>query len=101
MIVLIDNGHGSNTPGKCSPDRSLREYKWAREIAARIETVLKTKGFDARRIVTEETDVPLVTAVVRNIPALICWFTRNFYIIFAEKLQDENYKNSCPVLQSR
>lgn len=61
MIVLIDNGHGSNTPGKCSPDKSLREYKWAREIAARIETVLKTKGFDARRIVTEETDVPLGT----------------------------------------
>ena len=43
MIVLIDNGHGSDTPGKCSPDKSLREYKWAREIAARIENVLKTK----------------------------------------------------------
>lgn len=65
MIVLIDNGHGSNTPGKCSPDRSLREYKWAREIAARIETVLKTKGFDARRIVTEETDVPLAIRATR------------------------------------
>lgn len=47
MIVLIDNGHGSDTPGKCSPDKSLREYKWAREIAARIENVLKTKGIDA------------------------------------------------------
>ena len=54
MIVLIDNGHGSNTPGKCSPDKSLREYRWAREIAARVEEVLKTKGIDARRIVTEE-----------------------------------------------
>lgn len=65
MIVLIDNGHGSNTPGKCSPDKSLREYKWAREIASRIETVLKTKGIDARRIVTEETDVPLATRANR------------------------------------
>ena len=65
MIVLIDNGHGSDTPGKCSPDKSLREYKWAREIAARIETVLKTKGIDARRIVTEETDVPLGTRANR------------------------------------
>lgn len=65
MIVLIDNGHGSNTPGKCSPDKSLREYKWAREIAARIETVLKTKGIDARRIVTEETDVPLAIRATR------------------------------------
>lgn len=65
MIVLIDNGHGSDTPGKCSPDKSLREYKWAREIASRIETVLKTKGIDARRIVTEETDVPLATRANR------------------------------------
>lgn len=65
MIVLIDNGHGNNTPGKCSPDKSLREYKWAREIAARIETVLKAKGIDARRIVTEETDIPLGTRANR------------------------------------
>lgn len=65
MIVLIDNGHGSDTPGKCSPDKSLREYKWAREIAARIEKVLKTKGIDARRIVTEETDIPLPTRANR------------------------------------
>lgn len=65
MIVLIDNGHGSDTPGKCSPDKSLREYKWAREIAARIENVLKTKGIDARRIVTEETDVPLAIRATR------------------------------------
>lgn len=65
MIVLIDNGHGSDTPGKCSPDKSLREYKWAREIAARIETVLKSKGIDARRIVTEETDIPLAIRATR------------------------------------
>lgn len=65
MIVLIDNGHGNNTPGKCSPDKSLREYRWAREIAARIENVLKTKGIDARRIVTEETDVPLAIRATR------------------------------------
>ena len=23
MIVLIDNGHGANTPGKCSPDKQI------------------------------------------------------------------------------
>lgn len=26
MKILIDNGHGENTPGKRSPDGSLREY---------------------------------------------------------------------------
>lgn len=59
MIVLIDNGHGIDTSGKCSPDKRLREYKWAREIARMLENALKAKGIDARRIVTEETDVSL------------------------------------------
>ena len=36
MKILIDNGHGENTPGKRSPDGSLREYAYAREIADRI-----------------------------------------------------------------
>ena len=59
MKVLIDNGHGSNTAGKCSPDRSLREYTWAREIASRLVAELKKRGLDAERIVTEETDISL------------------------------------------
>lgn len=57
--VLIDNGHGENTPGKCSPDKRLREYAYAREIAKRVEKCLRCKGYDAQRIVEEETDVPL------------------------------------------
>ena len=32
MKILIDNGHGENTPGKRSPDGLFREYKYAREI---------------------------------------------------------------------
>lgn len=59
MKILIDNGHGVNTPGKCSPDKSFREYKWAREIAQRIVTELKSKGYDAELVVTEETDISL------------------------------------------
>lgn len=59
MKILIDNGHGRDTPGKCSPDRRLREYAYAREIAQRVVDALRGKGYDARRIVTEEDDVPL------------------------------------------
>lgn len=59
MKILIDNGHGSDTAGKCSPDKSLREYRWARDIAARIVAGLKAKGYDAERIVPEETDTSL------------------------------------------
>lgn len=59
MKILIDNGHGSNTPGKCSPDGRLKEYAYAREIAIRLEAELRKKGIDAERIVKEEIDVPL------------------------------------------
>jgi N-acetylmuramoyl-L-alanine amidase len=59
MVILIDNGHGSNTGGKCSPDGKLREYAWARDIAKRIEAALKMKGYEVKRIVPEETDIPL------------------------------------------
>lgn len=59
MKILIDNGHGVNTKGKCSPDGTFREYAWAREIAKRIEKSLKAKGYDAERIVPEETDISL------------------------------------------
>ena len=59
MKVLIDNGHGSNTPGKCSPDGRLKEYAYTREIAVRLEAELRKKGIDAERIVKEEIDVPL------------------------------------------
>ena len=32
MIILLDSGHGVDTPGKRSPDGVLREYKWCREM---------------------------------------------------------------------
>lgn len=59
MKILIDNEHGSDTIGKCSPDRRLREYAYTREIAERVLGVLKSNGYDAERIVSEETDIPL------------------------------------------
>ena len=59
MKILIDNGHGINTPGKCSPDGKFREYKYAREIAIEVVKRLKAEGYDAERIVTEEGDISL------------------------------------------
>lgn len=59
MKILIINGHGVDTPGKCSPDKSLREYKWAREIARLIIASLKSKGYDAELVVHEENDISL------------------------------------------
>ncbi|MCM1376965.1 MAG: N-acetylmuramoyl-L-alanine amidase [Clostridium sp.] len=59
MKILIDNGHGTDTPGKCSPDRRLLEYKYARQIAAEVVKQLKGIGLDAQLLVSEETDIPL------------------------------------------
>ena len=58
-IILIDNGHGKETPGKRSPDGSFREYRYAREIAAGIASVLTIEGYSAFLLVKEEEDVPL------------------------------------------
>lgn len=57
--VLIDNGHGENTPGKRSPDGRLREWSYTREIADMVVTDLRKLGIDAERIVKENTDAPL------------------------------------------
>lgn len=65
MKILIDNGHGENTIGKRSPDGLFREYKYAREIAESIERELKTKGYDAERIVKETIDITLEERVRR------------------------------------
>lgn len=65
MKILVDNGHGSNTPGKCSPDKRLREYAWSRNCSSRLLKALKQKGFDAELITPETWDVPLQTRVSR------------------------------------
>lgn len=64
-IILIDNGHGAETPGKCSPDGRLREYAWTREIARRVCDKLKAPGYDARLLVPELNDVSLRERVRR------------------------------------
>lgn len=59
MTVLLDNGHGRETPGKRSPDGRLMEWEYTRRLAAAIEARLLAQGIDARRIVEEDKDVPL------------------------------------------
>ena len=59
MKVLIDNGHGEDTRGKCSPDGRLREYAYCREIAQRVSRALTLRGVDTLLLVPERTDTPL------------------------------------------
>ena len=59
MIILLDNGHGRETPGKRSPDGRLMEWEYTRQLAAAIEARLLATGYNVRRIVEEAADVPL------------------------------------------
>ena len=59
MKVLIDNGHGENTPGKRSPDGRLREWAYSREIADMVVAGLRKLGIESERIVKEDSDAPL------------------------------------------
>lgn len=63
--IWIDNGHGDNTPGKCSPDKKFREYAYNREIAAEVVNGLKKLGYDAELLVPEIHDVSLEERVRR------------------------------------
>ena len=58
-IVILDNGHGINTPGKCSPDKSLKEYKWNREFVDKLIPLLENEGYTVFKIVTEDEDISL------------------------------------------
>ena len=59
MIILLDNGHGQDTPGKRSPDGFFREYAFTRFLASQIQQRLIAQGLDARLLVPELEDIPL------------------------------------------
>ena len=65
MLILIDNGHGHNTPGKRSPDGKFLEYAYNREIATRIVADLTDRGYNAQLLVPETEDIPLSERVRR------------------------------------
>lgn len=65
MKILIDPGHGIDTPGKRSPDGLFQEYLWNRQIADLILEGLVSAGIDASLVVTETNDVSLRNRVNR------------------------------------
>jgi N-acetylmuramoyl-L-alanine amidase len=71
--ILIDNGHGVNTMGKCSPYSAskvkpaieFKEYKWNREISKVIVEHLKEKGYNVDILVPEDIDISLTERTAR------------------------------------
>ena len=82
MIILIDNGHGSNTEqnGKYSPllkgsgldipseftnNGRFREWKYNRVIANQVVDTLVGMGYDARLVTPEDKDISLSERIRR------------------------------------
>lgn len=60
-ILMFDYGHGTRkyTKGKRSPDQTLFEGEWNREVGKMIVNGLRELGVDCREIVTEDEDISL------------------------------------------
>lgn len=69
MKVLLDNGHGWDTSGKCSPvwrDKTqLLEWKWTREIVQLIHDGLKLIDIESVILVSETNDIERSERIVR------------------------------------
>lgn len=45
-VVVLGTAHLASTPGKCSPDKSFREYKYSREICVELQKRLRACGVE-------------------------------------------------------
>ena len=67
--LLLDPGHGKDTPGKRSPlmpdKRQLLEWEFTRDVAWYIESLAQDYYFKVVRLVTEDDDIPLSTRAAR------------------------------------
>lgn len=59
MKICLDYGHGKSTVGKRSPDGSLLEYEFNRDVGRRLKAILEKHGVDVIETVTDDTDVSL------------------------------------------
>lgn len=63
MVVILDNGHGCDTPGKRSPvwadGSQLFEYEFNRDIVGRVASLMDRAGLPYVWLVPEMRDVPL------------------------------------------
>jgi N-acetylmuramoyl-L-alanine amidase len=68
-LVILDNGHGKNTPGKCSPKDSdgnqIFEWYYCRLIANAVKKRLEAKNIATYLTVPEDVDVALSTRASR------------------------------------
>lgn len=65
MHIILDNGHGLNTPGKRSPDGTLIEAIYTRQLVKDLASELEKLGHTVHILVPEQEDIPLNVRVKR------------------------------------
>lgn len=58
-VVILDNGHGIDTPGKKSPDGLFLEWEWTRMFVKKLKAELELLGYLVFVIVPEDEDIKL------------------------------------------
>ena len=53
-VVILGTAHGVNTPGKCSPDKKFREYKFSREVINDLKPKLEALGLKVYIDITQD-----------------------------------------------
>ena len=59
MKICLDSGHSAQTKGKRSPDSSLMEYEFNRDVGRRLKAILERHNVEVIETVTDDTDVSL------------------------------------------
>lgn len=80
-IIILDNGHGIETPGKRSPDSRIREYSYAREIVAAVSMSLVNQGYKVQVLVPEDRDVSLSVRTRRANAICYSYGVRNCLLV--------------------
>ena len=70
-LVILGTAHGSNVPGKCSPDKKFREYLYSRVICRLLQGELTARGVRSVIDIPDETEPSLAyrTDLVNKIVA--------------------------------
>lgn len=70
ITIILNSGHGVSTPGKCSPDKKLYEWKYTRELSKRIKLTCDQLGIKCIQSNTDDSD-PSLTTRANNINKIV------------------------------
>lgn len=98
IIVILDPAHGANVAGKCSPDKTHREYLWSRARVRNIKKLLIANGYEVHQTTTSENEPGL--SYRKNVANSICKGKRKLLLSFhndAKGRGDWNDARGCSV----